>query len=292
MKIYNLGSVNIDYVYQVDHIVKPGETIASANMQIFPGGKGLNQSIALARAGAQVIHGAVLGSDGDFLLRTMEASGVDTSRIAKTEYPSGHAIIQVDKSGQNSILLFSGTNSRIDRAYVESFLADAQEGDILLLQYEISCMDVIFEVAHEKKMQIAFNPSPYTPAIKELPLQYVSWWFCNEIEGEAVFGGETSEAIAENFAKTYPQSNLILTLGQDGSLFRNSKSSITQPIYPVRAVDTTAAGDTFTGYFMASVSKGESAAAAMDLAARAASVTVSRLGASESIPNINELQKG
>ena len=292
MKLYNLGSLNIDYVYHVDHFVRPGETLASKQMQIFPGGKGLNQSIALARAGAQVIHGAVLGGDGEFLLHTMEASGVDVSRVKKTEYPSGHAIIQVDKSGQNSILLFSGTNSRVDRAYVESFLEDAQEGDILLLQYEISCMDVIFEVAHEKKMQIAFNPSPYTPAIKELPLQYVSWWFCNEIEGEAVFGGKTPEAIVENFTKTYSRSNLILTLGQEGSLFKNAEICVKQPIYPVKAVDTTAAGDTFTGYFMASVAKGEPVAAAMDLAARAASVAVSRLGAAESIPYISDLQKG
>lgn len=292
MKLYNLGSLNIDYVYQVDRFVKPGETLASDDMRIFPGGKGLNQSIALARAGAQVVHGAVLGSDGEFLLRTMEASGVDTSRIAKTEYPSGHAIIQVDKSGQNSILLFSGTNSRVDRAYVEKFLADAQEGDILLLQYEISCMDVIFEVAHEKKMQIAFNPSPYTPGIKELPLHYVSWWFCNEIEGEAMFGGKTPQQITENFVKQYPNSNLILTLGQDGSLYKNAETCIMQPICPVKAVDTTAAGDTFTGYFMASVAKGETAAEAMDLAARAASVTVSRLGAAESIPYMSDLQKG
>ena len=119
MKIYNLGSLNIDYVYQVDHFVAPGETLSSDRMHIFPGGKGLNQSIALARAGVQVIHGALVGDGGEFLLETMAASGVDVSRIKKVSGSCGHAIIQVDKSGQNCILLFSGTNYGLDRVYIE-----------------------------------------------------------------------------------------------------------------------------------------------------------------------------
>ena len=289
MKIYNLGSVNIDYVYQVDHIVKPGETIASANMQIFPGGKGLNQSIALARAGAQVIHGAVLGSDGDFLLRTMEASGVDTSRIAKTEYPSGHAIIQVDKNGQNCILLFAGTNHQIDRAYIESFLTDAEKDDILLLQNETNALDIAFEVAHQKQMQIVFNPSPFHTDIKKLPLSYVTWWFCNEIEGAALFGSDNPKEIAKNFTCQFPDSNLILTLGTEGSVFIHADTYLEQPIYKVKAVDTTAAGDTFTGYFIAAVTSGKAVADALDIAAKAASITVSRMGAAGSIPKYDEV---
>ncbi len=289
MKIYSLGSANIDYVYAVDHFVQAGETLSAMQMHTYPGGKGLNQSIAAARAGARVLHGVVLGDGGEFLLDTLSASGVDTSRIEKIPGSCGHAIIQVDTSGQNCILLFSGTNHCIDRAYAERFLRDAEAGDILLLQNEISALEDIMELAHQKKMQIAFNPSPLGDNISKLPLQYVNWWFCNEIEGAALFGGDEAVALAENFLHQYPDSNLILTLGKEGSIFVSRTQRIAQPIYPVQAVDTTAAGDTFAGYFIAAVAAGKEIACAMDLAAKAASVTVSRPGASSSIPYLREL---
>lgn len=289
MKIYSLGSLNIDYVYSVDHFVSAGETLASDQMNIFPGGKGLNQSIALARAGAKVIHGAILGDNGDFLIDTLSGSGVDTERIVKTAGSCGHAIIQVDKNGQNCILLFPGTNHCLDAAYVEHFLSDAEPDDILILQNETNALDVIFEIAHTKKMQIVFNPSPFHSNILKLPLSYVKWWFCNEIEGEALFGNNDPMEIASNFSAQYPDSNLILTLGSEGSLFKNADTLLTQPIYPTKAVDTTAAGDTFTGYFIAAITKGKSVAEALNIASKASSITVSRMGASESIPYIDEV---
>jgi len=122
MKFYSIGSLNIDYVYSVDHFVAPGETMSSEKMEIFPGGKGLNQSIALSKAGADVVHGAVLGNDGAFLAEVMEKAGVDVSKIKKIDAPSGHAIIQVNKAGQNCILLFAGTNHALDKKYVEEHL--------------------------------------------------------------------------------------------------------------------------------------------------------------------------
>lgn len=289
MRIYSLGSVNIDYVYSVDHFVRAGETLSSAQMNIYPGGKGLNQSIAAARAGGEVLHGVVLGDNGAFLLDTLSTSGVDTSRIETVGGSCGHAIIQVDLSGQNCILLFPGTNYCVDKAYAQRFLHDAQAGDILILQNEISALGEIMELAHEKKMQIALNPSPLGDNISKLPLQYVTWWFCNEIEGAALFGGESVDALTENFLRQHPDANLILTLGKDGSIFVNRTQRIAQPIYPVQAVDTTAAGDTFTGYFIAALAEGKEIAFAMDLASRASSVTVSRPGASSSIPYRREL---
>lgn len=289
MKIYNLGSLNIDYVYSVEHFVSAGETLSSENMQIFPGGKGLNQSVALARAGAAVLHGAFVGAQGGFLTELMAESGVDVSRIEKTELTDGHAIIQVDKNGQNCILLFSGTNGALSREYAESFLLDAEPDDILLLQNEVNGLDFIFEIAARKKMRIAFNPSPFAENISRLPLEYVTWWFCNEIEGEALFGSRNPEKIAEAFIKRYPNSNLILTLGQDGSIFKNREKFIRQPIFKTEVADTTAAGDTFTGYFIALISKGESVESALKKATRASAVTVSRKGAAVSIPNIAEL---
>ena len=290
MKIYNLGSLNIDYVYAVDHFVSAGETLASDGMNIFPGGKGLNQSIALARAGAQVIHGAVIGSDGGFLLETLAESGVDTGRIQRVDGSCGHAIIQVDPNGQNCILLFAGTNHRISKDYIDTFLADACAGDILVLQNEVNGLDMIFEAAHKKKMNIAFNPSPFREELKKLPLSYVKWWFCNEIEGEALFGSSDPMQIVENFVAQYPGSCLVLTLGSNGCIFADGKTLVKQPIFPTKAIDTTAAGDTFTGYFLASVTAGKTVEQALEAASRAASVTVSRKGASESIPYARELR--
>ncbi len=284
MKIYNLGSLNIDYVYNVDHFVSAGETLASDNMQTFAGGKGLNQSVALSRAGAKVIHGAILGRDGEFLKQIMSESGVDVSRIKTLNQSSGHAIIQLDKNGQNSILLYGGTNRLIDREYIEQFLFDAGENDILLLQNETSNLAVAFEIAVSKKMQIAFNPSPFDNSIQNLPLSQVKWWFCNEIEGEALFG----ENMIENFTQNYPDSNLILTLGDKGCVFKNCDITFKQPIYKTRVVDTTAAGDTFTGYFISAIAEGKGIDYALKLASKAASITVSRFGAAPSIPYINE----
>jgi len=291
MRVYNLGSLNIDYVYKVDHFVSAGETLASHSMEIFPGGKGLNQSVALARSGVSVIHGAVVGKDGVFLADVLRNAGADVGRIRVVDEPSGHAIIQVDKEGQNCILLFSGTNNAVDRTYVESFLADAEENDILLLQNETDGLAAAFDAAKAKKMQIAFNPSPFRENIEALPLSLVDWWFCNEIEGRALFGSENPREIAEAFRARFPNSRLILTLGGEGSVFIDADRYVEQSAYRAEAVDTTAAGDTFTGYFLAGMMGGRSPAEALDLASFAASVAVSRMGASVSIPTMAEVEK-
>ena len=289
MKIYNLGSLNIDYVYEVDHFVSAGETLSSHKMTVFPGGKGMNQSVALAKAGATVIHGAVLGDGGEFLCETMAAAGVDVTRVKRVSGSSGHAIIQVDKNGQNCIMLFAGTNHLVDEEYIEQFLVDAEAGDILLTQNETSGIGTAFEIAARKGMQIAFNPSPYDESIKDLPLSYVNWWFVNEIEGRELFGNSDPVKIAESFVRQYPDSSLVLTLGEDGSVFADANTYVTQQIYKVKPVDTTAAGDTFTGYFLASMMNGGTVAESLDIASKASAITVSRLGASTSIPVYDEV---
>ncbi len=289
MKIYSLGSLNIDYVYTVDHFVRAGETLSSENMSIFPGGKGLNQSVAASRAGAKVVHGGCVGSGGEFLVDIMNESGVNTERIKTVTTSSGHAIIQVDKTGQNCILLFSGANFQIDCEYIEQFLKDAQKGDILLLQNEISGLRDAFEIARRIGMKIAFNPSPYHSDIKKLPLEFVDLWFCNEIEAAELFGGDTPEEALHNFINQYPESALVLTLGSRGSVYKDKDKQISQSAYKVKAIDTTAAGDTFTGYFLWAVSNEKDIKFALDIASRASSITVSREGASKSIPFANEL---
>ncbi len=289
MKIYNLGSLNMDYVYTVEHFVTAGETLSSTSMSVFPGGKGLNQSVALAKAGAEVIHGTVIGDNGDLLMEALSKAGVDTDRIEKVSGNCGHTIIQVDKNGQNCILLFPGTNHCVDKAYIEKFLFDAEKGDMILLQNEISGLDAAFEIAHQKQMQIVFNPSPFHADLKSLPLSYVKWWFCNEIEGAELLGSNDPKEMANHFVKRFPDSNLILTLGKDGSVFVNADTYIEQPIYKVDTVDTTAAGDTFTGYFIASLASGKDVASSLNRAAKASSITVSRQGAATSIPLSDEV---
>ena len=289
MKIFNLGSLNIDYVYSVEHIATPKETLASIDMQKFAGGKGLNQSIALSRAGCNVIHGGIIGNDGAFLKEVLIKDNVDTSHIIMLDKPSGHAIIQVDKNGQNSILLYSGTNHLIDREYVKNFLKDSQEDDILLLQNETSALEYAFEIAKNNKIQIALNPSPYSENLKNLPLQYVNWWFCNEVEASELFGSSDIDVIKNKFISQYPNSNLILTLGEYGSIFINQNNFIWQIAYKTNVVDTTSAGDTFTGYFLGAISQNKSVKDAMEIASKAASITVSRNGAATSIPYITEI---
>lgn len=289
MKIYNLGSLNIDYVYYVPYFVRPGETLYSENRQTFPGGKGLNQSIALARAGAKTVHCGRIGEDGEFLKNILENAGVDTTYVETLPGATGHAIIQVDADGQNCILLFGGTNHSFTKDFIHRALDDAQAGDMLLLQNEINNLDLIFAVAEEKKLQIAFNPSPFDCKLLDLPLSQVKWWICNEIEGAELTGKQDPEEIIAEMSHLFPNSNIVLTLGKDGCIYRNGKSMIHQPIFEIEAVDTTAAGDTFTGFFLASVAAGKSDAEALLIASKASAIAVSRKGASVSIPTLDEV---
>jgi len=289
MKIYNIGSLNIDYVYSVPHFVQPGETLSAAQRQIFPGGKGLNQSVALARAGASVIHCGRIGEDGQFLKALLTENGADTTYVETDSLSTGHAVIQVDNQGQNCILLFSGANHSFSEAFIRKALASAQPGDILLLQNEISHLDVIFQVAEEKQMKIALNPSPFEDSLRTLPLHQVTWWLCNEIEGSQLTGETEPKAIMSAMLARYPNSTVILTLGKDGCMLGNTDSLIYQDIFPVTAVDTTAAGDTFTGYFLAMTAEGKSPAEAIRIASKASSIAVSRMGASVSVPHRQEV---
>lgn len=289
MKIYNIGSLNIDYVYHVSQFVQPGETRSPESLDIFPGGKGLNQSVALARSGAQVTHGGAVGADGAFLVEILRAAGVDVSGIRMGEVTSGHAIIQVDPQGQNAILLFAGANHSLTEAQVEALLADAQPGDLLLAQNETNLLGTIFEIAHRKQLQIAFNPSPIQENLRSLPLEYVTWWFLNELEGAALTGKQDPEAMAEDLLSRYPHSRIILTLGSDGCIYRAQGACYRQSIFPVKAVDTTGAGDTFTGFFLGCVASGAEIPEALRLASAAAAIAVSRPGASASIPGIDEV---
>ena len=296
MKVLCFGSLNIDYTYKVPHFVKKGETLASERLQVFGGGKGLNQSVALAKAGTEVYHAGSIGQDGMFLLDMLKDAGANTDFVKILDtVRTGNAIIQNDKSGGNCIILYGGANQAITREQVDEVMSHFESGDYLVLQNEINELGYIVEKAHEKGMIIVLNPSPMNEKILALPLDVINYFILNEVEAAQILGkedkGEESwEQIADDLLKKFPQATIVLTMGSEGSVFKNQKETVCQSIYKVQAVDTTAAGDTFSGYFIGGILGGLSAKEAMDQASKASAIAVTRKGAAPSIPVLAEVQ--
>lgn len=291
MKILNIGSLNIDHVYRVDHAVRPGETISAANLQLFCGGKGLNQSIALSKAGAKVYHAGKIGQDGLMLTERLTQSGVNTEYTkVNNEVPTGHAIIQVDTKGQNCIVIFGGANTDITESDIDDILQNFEAGDILLLQNEVSNIEYAIEKAHEKNMKIALNPSPIGNLASSDKLKYVDWFILNEVEGLEITGEEVGRDICIHLVNRFPNCKVVLTLGKQGCLYYDGNTFYEHGIYDVRVVDTTAAGDTFTGYFLACIMENMEIDKALTLASKASSIAVSKAGASDSIPTREEVE--
>lgn len=289
MKILNFGSLNIDYVYNVEHFVKVGETISSTRLQTFCGGKGLNQSIALAKAGCQVYHAGKIGKDGHILKNQLKDSGVITEYILEGEGKSGHAIIQVDVNGQNSIILYGGENEKIGTKEIDSILNNFSEEDILLLQCEISNVDYIVEEAHKKGITIVLNPSPVNNNLRKIDISKVNYLILNEVEGEELTGKKESELILDVFLDKYKDLKIVLTLGEKGVIYADKNIRVKQDIYKTDVVDTTAAGDTFTGFFIGGIVKDGTIEETLKIASMASSIAVSREGASKSIPMYEEV---
>lgn len=287
--ILNFGSVNIDHVYRVDHLVRPGETIASRDYRQFSGGKGFNQSIALARAGAKVSHAGRIGGDGRWLREQLADEGADVRFLEVIDGPSGHAIIQVDEAGENSIILFGGANRTFTPEDAAEILGRCGAGDWLLLQNEISAMPEILQLAGERGVRVVFNPAPMGPEVLDYPLDGVSIFVVNETEGEAFTGESEPDAILAGMRARFPSATVVLTLGGDGSLYDDGNQRIAVPAQKVTAVDTTAAGDTFIGYLLAGLAGGDDPQAALEIATRAAAICVTRPGAAPSIPRRAEV---
>lgn len=292
MKILNFGSCNIDFVYKLDHIVAPGETETSDRLDLFPGGKGLNQSIAVARAGVKVYHAGCLGEDGQMLMDILNENGVDTSFIKVADCKNGHAIIQVNSSGENSIFLYPGSNVMITKEFVDEVLANFDAGDFILLQNEISNIEYIVDKAHEKGMNIVLNPSPFNETIGKIDLSKLTYLVLNEVEAKEFSKADSTEKILEFFRANYPDLKIMLTLGSKGCVYMDNEIKVSQPIFEVVAVDTTAAGDTFTGYFISGVARGEKYADILRTASCASAISVSRNGAAPSIPTYDEVKEG
>lgn len=293
MKALCFGSMNIDYVYSLDHIVTPGETIASSKREVFAGGKGLNQSVAMAKAGLPVWHAGVSGNGGRLLLDTLEENGVNTSLIREEDTMPDHTIIQVDAGGQNSIILFGGTNQRVTEEYIETVMQSFGPGDLVLLQNEVNLVDKIIDAAHAKGMRVVLNPSPFNEAIGKCDLNRISLFLVNEVEGAQISGIPSTqpEQILQWFAQHHPQAEVVLTLGAEGAWYAGRGERHFCPARKVKAVDTTAAGDTFTGFFLEGWMNGRPIEECMARATKAAAIAVSRKGAAPSIPLASELEE-
>lgn len=290
MKVLNYGSLNYDYVYQVEHMVKPGETLSSLEMETHFGGKGLNQSVALALAGVEVYHAGMIGEDGENLEEICRAKGVHTNFITRHEGKSGHAIIQVNAQGENCILLYQGSNGKNTKEKIASVLGNFEAGDVLLLQNEINLLDELVEMAYEKKLKIALNPSPMNDMIKRCDLKKISLFLLNEVEGAQLTGETEAEKIIDRMNEMYPGAEVVLTLGKKGSIYSNGEEKSFCDSFKVEAIDTTAAGDTFTGYYIASMIEEKSVKERLRIASAASAVAVTRNGAVPSIPKLEDVE--
>lgn len=295
MKVLCFGSLNIDYTYRVSHFVSKGETLAADSLNVFSGGKGMNQAVALARGGADTYMAGAVGEDGHALLGELQASGVNTVHVQiLAEEPTGTAFIQNHVLGDNCILLYGGANRKITPHHVRRVIDDFQPGDWLVLQNEINQLPLIIEEGRKKGMKIVFNPSPMEEKVLSYPLELIDYLFLNRVEAGQLLGPSSHENrepadILAEISKRFPDTSILLTLGEQGAMLYHQGSTTAQPAFPARAVDTTGAGDTFTGYLVAGLSQGIPVTQAMRRASIAASMAVGTPGAVPSIPTLDKV---
>ena len=290
MRILVFGSLNIDHTYRVSHLVRAGETLASDGYQKSEGGKGLNQAVALAKAGMDVYMAGAIGPDGTFLLDALRAANVNTDLVKTLHCATGHAMIQVDEDGANSIILHSGANEQITLSMIDETLSHFAAGDWVLLQNEIAHVDEIIVRAKQRGLTVALNPSPASANIRLWRLELVDLLILNEVEGKDLTGeSEPVDIISSIHVRYSKRCKILLTLGAQGAIYVDENGALIERAVPVTPVDTTAAGDTFTGYFIAQYARDKNVRAALRCATVASALTIQRQGASRSIPDQREV---
>ena len=290
MKILNFGSLNLDYTYGVSHIVREGETILAKDVNMNLGGKGFNQSVALSRAGVPVYHAGLVGEEGLDFYDACENFGIKTDYIKTVTGRCGHTIIQVGDEGQNSIVLFGGANQKNSKEYVDEVLKNFEAGDVILLQNEINELPYIIDQAFAKGMTIILNPSPFDERLEACDLGKVSIFVLNETEGQQMTGMTTPTTIVAALDASFANAKIMLTLGKGGSIYHHGDEELYQAAFDVEAVDTTAAGDTFTGFFVAGLLKKMPMRDTLIMATKAAALAVQKKGAAQSIPFMSEVE--
>ncbi|MDI5932984.1 ribokinase [Halomonas kalidii] len=292
--IHNFGSINLDHFYRVPHLVKPGETLASHDYRVGLGGKGANQSLATARAGGRICHWGRLGRQDSWARDTLARAGVDVSCVELVDEPSGHAIIQVDDRGENAIILFPGANHGFHPVELSTLIETTRPGDWLLLQNECNALAEVMVRAADHGLNVAFNPAPMTDEVLSLPLEACRLLFVNRVEAAGLAGvdeASAASALLDALAAKLPGCETVLTLGGEGAWYQHGDERLHQPALPVTPVDTTAAGDTFIGYYLAALQEARPVADCLRRAATAAALGVQRPGAAESIPERDEVER-
>ena len=287
MKILNFGSINKDFFYSVDDFVKPGETISSSRYNVKIGGKGLNQSVGISKAGQKIYHAGIINKDDTFILDKLKKWNINCENIVLGDNPTGHAIIQVDKNGENSIIIHGGANHDFDIKFIKSVLSKFDSGDILVLQNEINNIKEIIDRAHHKKMKIVFNPAPFNNEILSYDLNKISTLILNQTEGEALSKEKKPDGILKVLNSKFNNTEIILTLGEKGSLYSFKDELLKIKAHKVDTIDTTGAGDTFIGYYVAGIASEISKKNNLNRASEAAAISTTKLGGAESIPKIN-----
>lgn len=284
MTIYNLGSINIDHVYRLTHLPAPGETLAARDYSVGLGGKGANQSVAAALAGARVVHIGAVGQGADWALDEMRARGVDCSHVAIVEAATGHAIINVDAAGENAIVIHHGANLGQSADAIAAALSSAQPGDILLMQNETSHQADAAAIARARGLTVMYSAAPFDVDAVRAVLGQVSILVVNAIEAaqiEAALGVPVSDL---------PVAAVVITRGAEGAEWRAGKAApIRVDAFPAVALDTTGAGDCFAGSLAAAIDSGAAPQEAMRYAAAAAAIQVTRAGASRAMPTREEV---
>lgn len=286
MAVFNLGSINADLFYQVPHLLVPGETLASTDHSRGLGGKGANMSVAIARAAARAVHIGAIGPDGRWAVERMLEYGVDTRHIAETDTPTGHAIIMVDDQGENAILLFPGANRAVSEPHIAAALQSANEADTFLFQNEISAQTEGATLASAKGMRVVYAAAPFDADAVQAVLPILDILVMNAVEAR-----QLSDATGLDLLDL-PVRDVIVTLGGDGCRWINTdkKTDRTFPAVPVTPVDTTGAGDTFTGFLVAGLDRGLPMEQAISLGQQAGAIMVTRHGTADVIPDLKDIE--
>lgn len=285
MAIWNLGSINADYVYTVPHIPAPGETLAATDRQVFLGGKGANMSVAAARAGTRVCHVGCVGSDGSWAIERLLEWGVDTRHIAKLDTATGHAIIAVDADSENMIILHPGANAEIPQAQVQNALSEAETGDWFVTQNETNLQRTAAELAGKMGLKVAYAAAPFDADRVQAVLPHLDFLILNAIEADQLRAatGQGPEALGVK--------DVIVTLGGDGADWYAVGVKTHFDAISVDPVDSTGAGDTFTGYVLAGLDRGLPMEQAIGQALKAGALMVTRHGTADVIPDLLEVQQ-
>lgn len=289
MAIINIGSINVDHSYQLKRFLQPGETASCEHYLRGLGGKGMNQSIALQRAGAEVVHLGAIGRDDSWVRAAITAAGISLQDVFETGADTGHAIIQIDAKGENCILLYQGANHALAEADVAGVLQRYPDHGWVLTQNETNVVAQTIHLAAAAGRKVAFNPAPCDPALAQLPLERLALLLVNEVEVCQLSGESDLAAAYAALRQRCPDTLVVVTLGAEGLWAAQGAEQWQVPSYPTQVVDTTGAGDTITGYLLAGLDEGMAVEPALHLAAKAAAITVSRRGAAASIPQRSEL---